>query len=229
MGMSAKDMKRRKFVRGLLAVPAVPALVEAAQQAPAAPTQQQPQPQPNTPARQVPRQPQEIPKLELTAADLTADTAPHYFSATEFATLQKLAATLLPPLKNNPGALDAKAPEFLDFLIGVSPANRQNSYRSGLDRLEKQAHEKYQRSFAELDAAQTDAILRPLLVARPWPEDLPEDPLKSFVAQVHEDLRTATMNSREWATATEKSGHRFTRGFRESGYYWFPIDPISQG
>ncbi len=135
----------------------------------------------------------------------------------------------MPPLKNNPGALDAKAPEFLDFLISVSPANRQKSYQFGLDHLDLQAKEKYGRPFSELDGAQVDAILRPLLVARPWPADLPADPLKSFLAEVHEDLRTATMNSREWAAASEKSGRRFTRGFRESGYYWFPIDPISQG
>jgi hypothetical protein len=71
--------------------------------------------------------------------------------------------------------------------------------------------------------------LRPLLVVRPWAEDFPSDPLQKFIAQVHEDLRAATENSREWAAASEKSGRRFTRGFRGSGYYWFPIDPISQG
>jgi hypothetical protein len=77
-----------------------------------------------------------------------------------------------------------------------------------------------------LDAQQADTILKPLLVARPWPEDLPSDPLQNFMAQVHEDLRTATMNSREWAAASEKSGHRFSRRSRTSGYYWAPIDPI---
>ena len=226
--MSANDIKRRKFVRGLLAVPAVPVLAEAVQAPPpATPPQQQPQPQANTPARQVPRQPQQVPQLDLTAADLTAEPAPHFFSAVQFATLEKLGATLMPPLKNNPGAVDAKAPEFLDFLISVSPANRQKSYQFGLDHLERQAKEGYRSSFSELNTEQVDAILRPLLVARPWPADLPADPLKSFLAEVHEDLRTATVNSREWAAANEKSGHRFTRGFRGTGYYWFPIDPIS--
>jgi gluconate 2-dehydrogenase subunit 3-like protein len=226
--MSANDIKRRKFVRGLLAVPAVPALVEAAQAPPPATTpQQQPQPQPNTPARQVPRQPQQVPQLELTPADLTAEPAPHFFTTLQFATLEKLGATLMPPLKSNPGALDAKAPEFLDFLISVSPAARQKSYQFGLDRLEVQAKEKYRKSFCDLDSSEVDAILRPLLVARPWPADLPADPLKGFIAEVHEDLRTATMNSREWATASEKAGRRFTRGFRGTGYYWFPIDPLS--
>ncbi len=228
--MSANDIKRRRFVQALLAAPAVPAVVEAAQAPPPATTpQQQPQPQPNTPARQVPRQPQEVPQLELTDLDVTAEPAPSFFNTVQFATLQKLGETLMPPLKGNPGATNAGAPEFLDFLISVSPASRQKSYRFGLDQIQLASTVTFGKAFSELDGAQVDAILRPLLVARPWPADLPDDPLKSFVAEVHEDLRTATVNSREWAAATQKSGHRFTRGFRGTGYYWFPIDPISQG
>jgi hypothetical protein len=223
-------MKRRKFVRGLLTLPAVSAAVEAGQAPPPATTpQQQPQPKPNTPARQESRQPPSVPKLQVTAPDLTAEPAPHFFTDIQFATLEKLGEVLVPPLKNNPGALEAKAPEFLDFLIGASPADRQKSYQFGLDQLELQAKSKYQTSFHSLSETQVGAILKPLLVARPWPEDLPSDPLQSFVAQVHEDLRTATMNSREWAAASEKSGRLFTRAYRGSGYYWAPIDPISQG
>lgn len=223
-------MKRRRFVQSLLAAPAVPTAVAAIQAPPPANApQQQPQPQANTPARQDSRQPPEVPKLKVTEVDLTAEPSPHFFSTVQFATVRKLGATLMPPLKNNPGALEAQAPEFLDFLISVSPADRQKSYQFGLDQLESQAKQKYQKSFCDLDGPQMDAILKPLLVARPWPQDLPADPLQGFLAQVHEDLRNATVNSREWAIASEKSGHRFTRGFRGTGYYWFPIDPISQG
>lgn len=228
--LDTHQMKRRKFVQSLLIAPAAPAAVAAGQAvAPKATPQQQPVPQPNTPARQVPRQPPQVPKLEVTAVDLAGQAAPHYFTTAQFATLRKLSGILLPPLKNNPGALEAQAPEFLDFLISVSPGDRQTLYQSGLDSIENQSKDRFQKSFCDLDAQQTDSILRPLLVARPWPEDLPSDPLQSFVAQVHEDLRTATMNSRQWAEASAKSGHRFTRGFRGSGYYWAPIDPISEG
>lgn len=228
--MSANTMKRRKFVQSLLATPAISAVaVEVALAAPPPATNPQQQPQPNTPVQQNPRQPSGVPTIDLTPADLTAEPAPHFFSETEFATLRKLGEVLMPPIKNNPGALEAKAPEFLDFLIGVSPPDRQKSYRFGLAELEKQARQRHQSAFASLNAAQIDAILRPLLVTRPWPEDMPDDPLKSFITQGHEDLRTATMNSREWADASEKSGRRFNRNFRGSGYYWFPIDPISQG
>jgi hypothetical protein len=225
-------MKRRNFVRGLLVTPAAPATLLRSQTAPQqtqSSPKQQAAPPPNTPARQVPRQPPTVPHLKLSAADLSSDPAPHYFNATQFATLQKLAALLVPPLKNNPGALEAHAPEFLDFLISASPADRQKLYLVGLDLLDDQARDKFQKPFSELDTGQAGTILRPLMVARPWPQDLPTDPLQNFMTQVHEDLRTATMNSREWAEAAEKSHRIFTRGSRTSGFYWSPIDPISQG
>jgi hypothetical protein len=189
----------------------------------------QPPPQPNTPARQVPRQPDEVPKLDLTEVDLAGAPALHYFTALQFSTLGKLGALLMPPLKNNPGAIEAQAPEFLDFLISVSPADRQSLYKSGLDSIEEHSKEKFQKSFADLEPQQADEILRPLLVARAWPQDLPSDKLKRFIIEVHEDLHTATVNSREWAAASEKTGRRFSRGSRTSGYYWAPIDPISEG
>ena len=216
-------LKRRSFVNSLLIAPAVPTLVNA--QNPAA-AKEQPTPQPNTPAVQNPRQPQAIAPLKLTNVDLTADTRPTFFSTDQLATLQALGNVFMPAIKNNPGATEAKAPEFLDFLIGVSPADRQGLYRTGLDGLEQQSRKRYSKAFATLSAGEMDAILRPLLVVRPWPEDFPSDPMQRFVAQVHDDLRTATMNSREWADAASKSGRRFSRNRRGSGLYWAPIDPV---
>ncbi len=223
-------MKRRNFVRSLLVAPAAPAIVLGGQAAqPHTTPRQQAAPKPNTPARQISRQPHDVPHLELSPVDLSGQPAQHYFTEVQFSTLRKLGGILVPPLKNNPGALEAQAPEFLDFLISASPEDRQVLYLSGLDRLEEQSKDKFQKSFCDLDAQQAGEILRPLMVVRPWPQDLPSDPLQNFMAQVHEDLRTATMNSREWAAASEKSGRLFTRGSRTSGYYWAPIDPISEG
>jgi|UPI00036316EC hypothetical protein len=224
-------MKRRNFVQNLLLAPVAPAVAAAATQTPSPQPaiHQKPATEPKTPVRERPWGPHDVPKLDLTGVDLTGQPAPHYFTAAQFATLRKLGALFVPPLKSNPGALEAQAPEFLDFLIGASPDDRQNLYRFGLDSLDSQSRDQFQKPFCDLDAQQADRILRPLLVVRPWAEDFPSDPLQKFIAQVHEDLRTATMNSREWAAASEKSGRHFTRGFRGSGYYWFPIDPISQG
>ncbi|HEY7211526.1 MAG TPA: gluconate 2-dehydrogenase subunit 3 family protein [Bryobacteraceae bacterium] len=215
-------MKRRNFVQKLFIAPALPAAIEAGQTQEKPPTHQ-----PNTPPLQPSRQPPQVPKLELTAADLAAQDAPHFFTTAQFATLEKLAAILLPPLKNKPGAVEAKAPQFLDFLISESSPERQKLYLSGLDQLEAQAKGKFGKPFCDLESTQAGQILKPLLVTRPWAEDFPSDPMQNFIAQVHQDLRTATTNSREWAGASEASGRRFTRGFRTSGYYWHPIDPIS--
>ncbi len=215
-------LKRRGFVQSLLLAPAAPVALTAQQTTP----QQQPVPQPNTPARQVSRQPQAAPLLKVTEVDLTAETRPHFFTAEQFATLQKLGTIMMPSIKGNPGAVEAHAPEFLDFLLSVSPADRQKLYRSGLDHLNAQAKQKFHKDFSQLDASQVDALLRPLMVVRYWPQDLPTDPEKNFVAQVHEDLRTATANSREWAEASANSGRRFTRGGRSTGLYWLPVDPI---
>src|SRR3954452_311243 len=218
-------IKRRRFVQNLLAKSAAAPVLGSAQQQPPG-GQQQPVPQPNTPARQEPRQPQVIPTLKLTQPDLAADTFPHFFIAEQFATLKKLGSVLMPAMKGNPGASEARAPEFLDFLLSVSLPERQKTYKDGLDHLTSAANSKYQRPFADLNAAEVDGIIRPLMAVRFWPEDLPRDPMQSFMSQVHEDLRTATMNSRKWAAAAQNSGHRFTRGFRGSGLYWAPIDPV---
>ena len=213
-------MKRRKFVQNLLVAPVAPAALAAQQIKP------QPTPQANAPAPVVPRQRPEVPKLAVTQADLTSQPDRHFFTAEQFAALEKLGSVLMPPIKGNPGAVEAGAPEFLDFLVGVSPEDRQNLYRDGLDGLNAQAQRHFDKAFGDLNSPQADAIIRPLLVARFWSKNLPADPMKNFMAQVHDDLRTATANSREWAAAEAASGRR-QRGFNRSiGYYWKPIDPV---
>ena len=78
-------------------------------------------------------------------------------------------------MKAPSGALDTDAPEFLDFLIGASPVDRQTLYRNGLDALNAQARTRFGKAFADLDAAQADAILKPLLVPVAWAYDPPKD------------------------------------------------------
>ena len=211
-------MKRRNFVRTLLVAPAAPAAL-AQQAAPPAPAPAAP------PARSY-FGPREVPNLALTPADLAADSPRTFFNPEQFAALEKLAALFVPPLKGKPGALDAHAPEFLDFLLRVSPSDRQQLYCNGLDGLNARARQQFHRAFSELDSRQADAVVRPLLAPRAWDRDYPADPMKHFIAAVHDDLREATTNSREWAAAAESSGRR-TRGFnRSSGFYWKPIDPV---
>ena len=83
-------------------------------------------------------------------------------------------------LDGNPGALDAGAPEFLDFLIGASLPDRQKLYRDGLDALNAQARKQFKKAFADLDDDEADAIVRPLLASFAWSDDLPKDPAAAF-------------------------------------------------
>ena len=190
-------MKRRKFIQTMAAAPvlAVPVASAQAQQ----------------PARPAPA---EMPKLETSISDVAAAYTPKFFTALQFSALRKLSAILLPALGNNPGALEAEAPEFLDFLIGQSPAERQQIYRAGLDILNAQAMKQFKKNFADVDDTQANTLLAPLRIA--WTYNPPTEPLARFLREAKADVRTATMNSREWNT---------TGGRRTGvGQYWYPID-----
>ena len=212
-------MKRRGFIRALAATPAVPALIA---QQPAAPAPPQAPPAAGRGGGGRGFGPTDPPHIPLVESNDVAAGGRKFFTAAQFGTLKKLGAVLVPPVKGNIGASDCDAPEFLDFLISVSPADRQTLYRNGLNSLEAAARKQFTKAFTDLDGKQADAILKPLLTQVPWVYDLPKDPLKRFVYQVHSDLRTATRNSPEAAAAQANSGRRGVGG----ALYWNPIDPV---
>jgi Gluconate 2-dehydrogenase subunit 3 len=152
--------------------------------------------------------------------DSVAQTEAHFFSDQQAATLRRLSEIFMPPHKGHPGAIEAGTPEFLDFLIGVSPADRQQMYRSGLDRLDAESRQHFQISFAAVSAAQADQLLRPWL--RTWMNDHPpSEPYAHFINIAHADIRTATVNSEAWSAAAVAAG----QDTPDVGLYWFPIDP----
>jgi hypothetical protein len=213
-------MKRRGFVKALVAVPAVPALV--AQQPPPAGVPANPAPgipqNPTQPVEPPGRTTAELPKLEITVPDAAAEPVPRFFTPQQFTALQKLCGILMPATKTTPGALDAKAPEFLDFLLSESPAARQQTYRTGLDALNSEATKRFHKSFADLDNSQSAAILSSLSEA--WTYDGPSDPLAAFLRTAKQDVRTATVNSREYNIAGGATSRRAFGG----GLYWYPLD-----
>jgi len=163
--------------------------------------------------------------LEVTPPDSVAEPVARFFAPAQFAALHRLSGLIQPPMKGNLGALDCGVPEFLDFLIGVSPTDRQQLYRVGLDALNAHARKQFSKSFAELDDAQAHTILRPMLVAVPWPKDPPKDPLQQFLFAVREDVPMATRNSPEYSAAAANAGRRAGGG----GLVWNPIDPVYRG
>ncbi len=196
-------MKRRKFIQTIAAAPAV-----------AVPVSIEPLAQPN--GAQRPQE--ETTKLEMAVADAAAETMPRFFNAQQFAALKRLSGILMPPINDMPGALDVGAPEFLDFLIGASPAAGQQIYKAGLDALNAQAMKQFKKLFADVEDAQAESLLAPL--RQPWTYNPPADPLARFLREAKQDVRTATMNSREYISAASTGGRRGGG----MGQYWYPID-----
>lgn len=219
-------MRRRDFVKGILAASAAAkgmAAQQAAQATPAAAPHVMPPPGPVAPGP-VPwmRGLMEVKPLELSTLvpDAVAQTDAHFFTPPQTATLRRLCALLMPPLNGYPGAIDAGAPEFLDFLVGASPRDKKQMYRTGLDRLDAEAKQKFAAPFEKTTDAQADALIRPWL--RVWMTDHPPtEPHARFINLAHADIRTATINSQGWSEAARAEGHR------SSGVdlYWYPVDP----
>jgi hypothetical protein len=218
-------MKRRRFFKALAALPAVPALMSQAQS-----------PVPQAPAVTPPAGGRgagggrfggaTTPTFEETSPELVSEAEPRFFAPAQFSALGRLSALFMPATNGNPSGLDCGAPEFLDFLIGVSLPDRQKLYRTGLDTLNAKATKSFNKSFANLSDAEADSVIRPLLTPIAWVQDPPKDSSVQFITEVHRDIRTATQNSREWATAGSASGRR--RGGGGGGSYLNPIDPISR-
>jgi hypothetical protein len=215
-------MRRRDFVKAIVAATATAKTTLGQQTAtPVAPST--PPPTPTAPGP-VPwmRGLMEVKPLSITSIvpDAVAQTNALFFTEEQLATLRRLSEVLMPPLKGYPGANEAGTPEFIDFLIGVSPADRQQIYRSGLDRLNAEAKQNFGADFAALEKTQADQLIRPWL--KTWMTDHPPtEPYAHFINIAHSDIRTATINSQAWSEAAIRKGQQAP----DVGLYWFPVDP----
>ncbi len=214
-------MQRRRFVKSLVAAPAASALLA-----------QQQTPPPGNPGNVAPGVPQnatrgnqppgsaaqDLPRFDASIPDVAAETMPRFFTQTQFEALRHLSDLLMPAVDGHPGALDASAPEFLDFLVSQSPEERRQTYRAGLDALNHESAKRYHKPFAATTAEEAAPILAAL--NQPWQYNPPADPLGHFLVAAKADVRTATVNSREYVAAAASSGRRFGG----SGLYWHSLD-----
>ena len=203
-------MKRRRAIQTLAGISVAGALPQ--------PSSSQQTSAPRTQTQSANQPPSETPKLENFAADTAADSLPRLFSSAQFAALARLADLLMPAAGENPGAKEAGVAEFLDFLIGASPADRQTLYREGLDKLNLEARRLYGKPFAETTDADAAPIIEPL--RRPWTDEPAADPVARFLQNAKQDVMEATLNSREWSLARAKRSRR-AGGL---GMYWYPIE-----
>jgi hypothetical protein len=206
-------MLRRDFVRAVLAVGAAPKLLLGQQATNPAPPPPAPVPwqlglNPKTP----------VPQVE--AADQVALAELRFFTPQQMATLTRLSDTLMPPMGEKPGAVQSRTPMFLDFLIGTSPNARKQVYSEGLDWLDAEAKKKFNMEFAKLTDAQVDELLKPWL--RTWMSDNPPtEKHADFINIAHDDIRTATVNSKAWFAVPEVGAEPKT----SVELYWSPIEP----
>jgi hypothetical protein len=216
-------MQRRDFVKAIVAATVAAQAATSAQPVEAQQTLALPPPPPRPPAPEPwMRGLLEVKPLPMTplVPDAVAQTNADFFSETQTATLRHFCEILQPPYKAYPGAIEAGAPEFLDFLVGASLADRQQMYTSGLDRLESDARQHFQKPFAALNASEADKLIRPYL--RNWLSDHPPtEPFERFINIAHQDIRLATVNSEAWNAAARAAGQQSPN----VDLYWFPIDP----
>ncbi len=125
---------------------------------------------------------------------------------------------MVPAARGTPGAVACGAAEFLDFLIGASPADRVTLYCSGLDRLNREAQRRYEKPFGEIAAEQAEPILASLHV--PWSFRGPDDEFAKFLLAAKSDLLTATVNSREYIDVVSQR----RRSAGGVGQYWYSVE-----
>lgn len=167
--------------------------------------------------KEMPRTVEESPKVELSVADANAEPIAHFFTKEQFGALSHLCELFEPSAGQTPGAREAHAPEFLDFLLSQSPAPRQTLYRVGLDRLNADSAHRYKQPFAALEAGQAAAVLEPL--RRPWTYQDSADPLENFLRAAKADIQEATRNSYEFISVAAKR----SRGASGVGEFWYPL------
>ena len=137
-------MRRRDFVRAVLAAGAAPKLLLGQQAA-------TPAPPPPAPVPWLLGLTERTPLPHVEAADQVATAAPRFFSPEQMSTLTRLSDVLMPALGDKPGAVQAQTPMFLDFLIGSSPEERKQVYSKGLDWARCRVKEEIQCRFRKLD------------------------------------------------------------------------------
>ena len=103
------------------------------------------------------------PNIPVTMPDVVATTDARYFTPVRYATLVHLCEIMMPGGNGYPSAPQADTPQFLDFHVGGSPADRQAMYNTGLDRLNADSMKQCNVPFEKADAKQADAIIRPSL------------------------------------------------------------------
>jgi gluconate 2-dehydrogenase gamma chain len=80
-------------------------------------------------------------------------------TAAEAATLDAIAARLIPTDENGPGAVEARATRYIDHALGGALADSREAYRTGLAAVDAYARASRGAPFVQLSSTDQDAIL----------------------------------------------------------------------
>ena len=144
--------------------------------------------------------------LPTSAAEAVSMGLPKFFSVSDLAAFAALGDVLIPPYDGRPGAREAEAADFLDFLLAQSPADIQTLYRGGLATWRLRVK------------AGAPAALKEL--SEPWSHAGPVAPYSKFLNAAKLAFHQATVNSRQWASAMATR----SRAASGIGSYWMPIE-----
>jgi gluconate 2-dehydrogenase gamma chain len=97
---------------------------------------------------------------KLTPEIKPAAYRPQFFTAPEYATVQRLAEIIIPS-DQTPGAREAGVAEFIDFMVSRD-ADAQYNFRTGLTWLNAHSARAHSKHFLELGSDQQLALLEPL-------------------------------------------------------------------
>jgi gluconate 2-dehydrogenase gamma chain len=104
--------------------------------------------------------PEEIDRAALHVQTLPAsDYAPLFFTEHEWQTVQVLADLIIPRDDRSGSATDAKAPEFVDFILNESSESRQSGMRRGFAWLDEESRSRFGVAFVGATDAQRRQIL----------------------------------------------------------------------
>jgi hypothetical protein len=93
-----------------------------------------------------------------------------FFTAREFATVVALSDLIMPPDARSGSASDARAPEFVDYIVAEQPA-RQNAMRGGLAWLDTECRRRFDTAFLDCAEAERRQVLDDIA----WPRRAPPE------------------------------------------------------
>lgn len=83
---------------------------------------------------------------------------PNFFSAEELSTIAILCDIILPPVGDSGGAVDAKVPDFIEFIVKDLPMH-QLPIQGGLMWLNGESHRRFENTFSTLEKGKQIAII----------------------------------------------------------------------